>query len=328
LLSLRTKFLIFNKENYPSKKTLPCVPGFEGCGLVVQSGGGILGWKLVGSKVAVTASEQLNQGCWGEYMLAESNFCLPLDDNTSFQEGACCFVNPLTVLGFLDLCETEGYRSIIHTAAASSLGKMLVRYFNSKNIPVINVIRREEQEELLKKEGAKFILNQNDPEFHAKLKKLCAELDCRCCFDAVAGELTGKILTAMPNSSTVYVYGVLSLKNCEINASDFIFRKKVVKGFWLRDFLEKKGLIGKAKLLYGLRSLIKNSLKTVIQKEFSLEDAQEAINYYKKHMSEGKVLIMPGLKRLEEKKENEIVDEKKEFKVEKKKENQVEEDNN
>ena len=299
--------MFFFLGNYSSKKTLPSIPGFEGSGFVVLSGGGLLGWKLVGSKVAVTASERLNQGCWAEYMLAEASLCLPLENDTSYQEGACCFVNPLTVLGFLDVCETEGYKSIIHTAAASSLGKMLVRHFTSKNFQVINIVRREEQEEILRKEGAKYILNQTDPEFHEKLKKLCTELDCRCCFDAVAGELTGRIIAAMPSSSTVYVYGALSLKPCEINATDLIFRKKVVRGFWLRDYLDKKGFFGKAKMLYGLRSLIKGNLKTIIQKEFNLEEAQEAIDYYKKHMSEGKVLIRPG-----QKKEEGVIEEKKE----------------
>lgn len=317
LLNFAT-FKFFSIGNYSTKKTLPSSPGFEGSGFVVQSGGGLIGWKLVGSKVALTASERLNQGCWSEYILAEATLCLPLENDTSFQEGACCFVNPLTVLGFLDVCETEGYKSIIHTAAASSLGKMLVRHFISKNIQVINIVRREEQEEILKKEGAKYIINQTDPEFHEKLKKLCAELDCRCCFDAVAGELTGKILSAMPSSSTVYVYGALSLKPCEVNATDFIFRKKSVRGFWLREFLDKKGFLGKAKMLYGLRSLIKGNLKSVVQKEFSLEEAQEAIDYYKKHMSEGKVLIMPGLKREEKeqvvRKEGETIEEKKEEK--------------
>lgn len=290
--------------HYPVSKPLPAIPGFEGSGFVVQSGGGLLAWKIVGSKVAVIASEQLKQGCWAEYIIAEASDCLSLEANTSYQEGACCFVNPLTVIGFLDVCEEEKYRSIIHTAAASSLGKMIVRHFLNKNVQVINIVRREEQEEILRKEGAKYILNQNDPEFHKKLKELCVELDCRCCFEAVTGDLTGKILSAMPNSSTVYVYGALSLKPCEINASDLIFRKKTVKGFWLRDHLEKKGFFGKAKMIYGLRSLIKGNLKTVIQKEYSLEEAQDAINYYKQHMSEGKVLIRPAMTREEEKKED------------------------
>lgn len=251
----------------------------------------------------MVASEQLRQGCWAEYIIAEANLCLPLEGNTSYQQGACCFVNPLTVLGFLDICEEENYRSVIHTAAASALGRMLVRHCLNKNVQVINIVRREEQEEILRKEGAKYILNQNDPEFHEKLKKLCIELNCRCCFEAVTGELTGKILSAMPISSTVYVYGALSLKPCEINANDLIFKKKAVKGFWLKDHLEKKGFFGKVQMMYGLRSLIKDSLKTEIKKEYCLEEAQEAINYYKQHMSEGKVLIMPGLKRVEEKKE-------------------------
>jgi NADP-dependent 3-hydroxy acid dehydrogenase YdfG len=61
------------------------------------------------------------------------------------------FVNPLTAIVMLDKVKSANIKAIIHTAAASSLGRMMNRLFNSEGIPIINVVRREEQIDLLKK---------------------------------------------------------------------------------------------------------------------------------------------------------------------------------
>jgi len=39
--------------HYKHDQPLPVIPGFEGAGRVIRSGGGLLGWSLVGKKVAV-----------------------------------------------------------------------------------------------------------------------------------------------------------------------------------------------------------------------------------------------------------------------------------
>jgi len=99
----------------------------------------------------------------------------------------------------------------------------MVRYFHENGIQVIGIVRREEQVEILKKEGAKFILNSENENYLTDLKNLCKEHNATVFFDAVAGETTGKVLTAMPNGSVCYVYGALAMKPSEITADQFIF---------------------------------------------------------------------------------------------------------
>ncbi len=287
--------LSFLVGHYSSKKTLPTIPGFEGSGLVVESGGGLFGWKLKGSRVAVAATDECT-GCWAEYMIADANRCFPLDNSLTYEQGACTFVNPLTVMSMLELCQKKKYKAVVHGAGVSSLGRMMCKYFENHGLKVINIVRRKEQVELLEKEGAKFILNQNDEDFDNNLNKLSQELNATCFFDPVAGSLTGRVLRNMPNKSVVYVYGGLSGEYCSIDPTDLIFKEKKVKGFWLTKWLNEKSLLGKAKMFYGLRTLLKTSLSTVINKEYNLENINEAVEYYQKHMSEGKVLIKPNKK--------------------------------
>lgn len=104
--------------------------------------------------------------------------------------------------------------------------------------------------------------------------------------------MTGKILEAMPNHSTCYVYGGLSLQPvANVSVLDLIFKDKKVQGFWLTKYMLPKNIMSKALILQSLRTLVRTSLKTHIAKEVQVEAFEEGLDYYKKNMSEGKVLI-------------------------------------
>ena len=205
------------------------------------------------------------------------------------------FVNTLTALAMLDKTKTGSHKAIIHTAAASSLGRMLNRLFIQEEIPIINVVRREEQVEILKKEGAKHILNSEPPNFEEDLKKLAAELHADYCFEAIGGEFTGKILKNMPKNSIIEVYGVLSQQPTleHIDAADMLFNHKCVKGFLLPNWLDDKSLLGKLGVMRRLQKLLTKELKSQVAQEYSLEQFKEAIEGYMAGMTKGKVLIKP-----------------------------------
>ena len=45
----------------------------------------------------------------------------------------------------------------------------------------------------------------------------------------------------------------------------------------------------------NLKQLLRTNLRTIIAKEFSIEEFRPAVSYYLKNMSEGKVLIRPSI---------------------------------
>ena len=114
-------------------------------------------------------------------------------------------------------------------------------------------------------------MNQNSEKFDEELKDLARKLNAKIAFDAVAGELTNKVLTAMPKSSTVYVYGALELKPCQVDPGQLIFAKKTVKGYWLTEELQKKNLVQKVFLMNKVKGLLNTQLKTNISKVFTYE---------------------------------------------------------
>ncbi|CAD8046518.1 unnamed protein product [Paramecium primaurelia] len=284
--------LLLIAGHYPAGKVLPAVPGIEGSGIVVQLGPNVDNVKL-GTKVAFTASS--NYGSYAQYAVTTSQSVIPLDDDISFELGASSIVNPVTVLLMLVETQELGAKAIVHTAAGSALGRMLVRYFQDSGIDVINVVRRQEQADLLKQEGAKYVLNQTSETFFQDLNALATQLNATVFFDAIGGSLTGQILTQLPNKSTALVYGLLSGQPIsDVTANDLLFKSKTVKGFWLATSVHKYNPFADVNAQKKLNELLKTTLKTEYANQYPLEKIVEGIEYYKVNQTSRKILIRPN----------------------------------
>lgn len=286
--------LAFLAGMYGFKKPLPTVPGFEGSGTVVANGSGTMARFLRGKPVACTVADaKIPGGMWAEYVVTSAQMCIPLAKNITMEQGAMMLVNPISAWAMVDEARKAEHKAIVQTAAASALGKMVVRLAKRFSLPVINVVRRPEQVELLRQIGAEHILDSSTADFDAKLKDLCQQLSATYGIDAVAGELTGRVLRAQPKGSRMFVYGGLSLKSCEIEPGSLIFEGKVVAGFWVSAWLARKSLLEKLRIAKQVQALLTTDLKSEVQAQLPLQEAAKAIEQYMQHMSAGKVLIVP-----------------------------------
>lgn len=321
--------------NSAQRAELPCGLGFEASGVVVSSGGGFLANRLVGKRVACVTTGA--GALYAQYAAVAAMNCIELPGDVSFAEGCSCFVNPLTVISFVEIARNTKHKTILHTAAASSLGKMLVPYAKSNGVKVICVVRRDQQREILAELGAEHIIVSSEEGWEDQLKAKCEELNCRLAFDAVAGGLTGTILHAMPRGSTVKVYGGLSEQHCSnISPSDLIFRQCKVEGFWLTGYMKTKNIIGIYSWTRTIAKLLKKSLSTSIRKTYTIDEASAALADYMGNMSLGKIAFTPNPEeqaadkkeaKEEEQKEEEEEPEKEEKEKEEKKEDHEEEEN-
>jgi NADPH:quinone reductase-like Zn-dependent oxidoreductase len=153
--------VMFTQGQYPAGKARPIAAGFEGSGVVVSAGSSEKAQALLNKNVCFFAGGKNTPGSWAEFTVASSQTCVPLPGLT-LEEGATCLVNPLTVEGFLHTCKTEGYTAIVHSAAASQLGRMLVNMCKNNSITLINVVRRQGQVDILKGLGAEHIVNTGE----------------------------------------------------------------------------------------------------------------------------------------------------------------------
>ena len=290
--------LMFITANYGFKKPLPAIPGFEGSGTVVEAGGGMMAQFMKGRRVACAAADaKIAGGMWAEYIVTSAQFCVPLSKHVDLEQGATMLVNPLTAWALVAEARRGRHRAIVQTAAAGALGRMVIRLAQKFRKPVVNVVRRPEQEELLRSMGAEYVLNSSAPGFDAELRKLCHKLDASISFEAVAGELSGRVLAAQPRGSRMLIYGGLSLKRAEIDPEALIFGEKQLEGFWLSGWLRSRNLLSQLRVAREVQAMLSGDLKTEIRARLPLEKAADGLSQYAADMTAGKVLLVPGARK-------------------------------
>src|SRR3954452_20297265 len=167
--------------------------GNEGAGVVVRTGSSDAAKALMGKTVAM-----IGGAMYAQYCCLEVNECLPLPAGVTPAEGASCFVNPLTALGMTETMRREGHKALVHTAAASNLGQMLNKICLKDGIGLVNIVRSQQQADILRKIGARHIVDSGAPTFMSDLTKAVEETGATLAFDAIGGgKLAGQILTCM-----------------------------------------------------------------------------------------------------------------------------------
>ena len=284
----------------PHGKYEPFACGYEGSGIVTELGEGVPK-NYLGKRVAFYRALNYTEGAfgvWCQFATLHYTTCVILDDDMSFEDMCGIFINPLTIFGFLEIIRRKGATSIVNTAAASALGKMLIKVCKKEGLDIICIVRRKEQIQMLESLGAKYVLNQTDPDFAKSLKTIAEKLKCKLAFDAVGGDLTAKIFDGMPTDSTIYVYGDLGGEYKGLSPLHFMSGKKTLEGFVLSSSeVYNDPLKFKAAAEYMIDDARKGgtSFKTIVVKKYKLEEYETALKEYKKCATEGKVVICPNM---------------------------------
>ena len=251
--------------------------GNEGAGTVVAAGSSPAAQALIGKTVAV-----IGAGTYRQYQSVKIQSCLVLKEGTTAKEGASSFVNPLTALAMVETMRAEGHKAIIHTAAASNLGQMLNRICIADGIDLINIVRKPEQQTLLRDMGAKYVINSSSDTFFADLTKAIIATDATIAFDPIGGgKLTSDILNCMEAAAArnmkeysvygsdtykqVYIYGALNRGPITLNRN-FGFAWSV-SGFLLFNALGKLG----TETVMAMRKRVTDEITTTFASHYTHE---------------------------------------------------------
>ena len=204
----------------------------------------------------------------------------------------------------------EGHTALVHTAAASNLGQMLVKLCMKDGIPLVNVVRRPEQVEILRGLGAKHVVDSSAPDFMDTLIEALATTGATLAFDATGGgELASQILTAMeaaltrsgeysgygsPVHKQVYIYGGLDRSPTVLKRSYGMAWG--VGGWLLTPFLQKIGMEEGQRLRQRVADEIKTTFASSYSRVVSLAEALslDAIRTYARQATGEKFLIDPS----------------------------------
>jgi NADPH2:quinone reductase len=279
--------------------------GNEGAGTVIAAGASDEAQALLGKTVAIFGGE-----LYAEHRIVPAAMCLPLKEGSTAEQGASSFVNPMTALGMTETMRMEGHKALIHTAAASNLGQMLNRICLADGIDLVNIVRREEQAQILRDLGAPHIVSTSSETFAADLQAALAETGATLAFDAIGGgRLVSDIFSAMERvavsnmdeysrygSTTfkqVYIYGSLDFAPTTLQRN-FGFAWSL-GGWLLPKFLARAG----GEVMGRMRARVADELTTTFASHYSqrisLAEAltPEAMGVYGRQATGEKFLIEP-----------------------------------
>lgn len=278
--------------------------GNEGAGVVVAAGEGEQAQALMGQRVACVPGNAYSQYC-----IADAGMCLPLGDLSS-EEGASAFVNPMTALGFVETARMENQKAILHSAAASNLGQMLVKICLEDDLPLVNIVRRPEQVELLKGLGAEHVVDSSADDFMDQLRHAIDATDAYCGFDPIGGGRSvdacframeqvaaSKMAEFSRYGSTqqkkMYIYGRLDLGPTILTPS-YGFGW-TLSGWLLTPFLQTAGLETmmrmRQRVLEGMTTTFASSYKRKVGLEEML--TRDAVLDYRQMKTGEKYLVTP-----------------------------------
>jgi NADPH:quinone reductase len=280
--------------------------GNEGCGIVVQAGASPEAQALMGKTVAMFGGE-----IYTEYRCLPAAMCMVLPEGIDPKDGASCFVNPLTSLAFAEVMKNEGHSAIVHTAAASNLGQMLVKICAKDGIPLINIVRSDAQVALLRGIGATHIVDSSADSFMGDLTAALIETGATIGFDAIGGgKLSGQILACMEVAAAkratsysrygtdvfkqVYIYGALDVGPTILNRSFGL--TWALSGFLLTPFLQKAGMETNMRMRKRVVDELTTTFKSHYSHEIALTDALnlDVLMAYNAKRTGEKYLIRPS----------------------------------
>ena len=286
---------------------IPMPVGNEGAGTVVAAGSSAAARALLGKTVAVAGG-----GMYAQYRCVDASLCLELPEGTRAVDGASSFVNPMTVLGMVETMRLENHVALVHTAAASNLGQMLNRLCIEEQIPLVSIVRRHEQEKLLRSAGAAYVCNSASPDFMDELTAALKATAATVAFDATGGgKLASQILICMEAAASatagsysrygssvhkqVHIYGSLDRGPTELTRN--FGMAWGIGGWLLTPFLQKIGPDGTKRLRQRVAAGLTTTFASTYTDQVSLAGAlqPDAIAAYARQATGSKYLIIPSL---------------------------------
>lgn len=283
------------RGGYSTRPSLPSVPGFEGVGIIESSGGGLRGTLLKGKRVVVLNRQT---GNWAEKVAVSSQFVIPVSGKLTLDQAATFFVNPATAYVLVkQVLKVPAGEWLIQTAAASAVGKMIIRLGQLFGFKTLNIVRRHDQAAELKALGAEHVVVFNaahDDEriLIDQIRKILGKQSVRYAIDPVGGKTASALVKVLGERARMILFGSLDDAPLGFYSRELIRNGGSLEGFWLARHMESLSFPAKLRLVSKLTGLIRQEvLSTEISARFSLTQIQEAVTTAERQGISGKVLL-------------------------------------
>ncbi len=277
---------------YGHQPRLPCTPGLEGVGVVVE-GHGLLAWRVKGRRVAVLNS---GAGNWAEEVVIPARQAVPVPAGVPDEQAATFFVNPATAIVLTrHVLRIPAGAWLLQTAAGSALGRMIIRLGVRNGFRTLNVVRRREQAEELTRLGGTAAVVHPGEDLVERVKRLTGGEGVKYAIDAVGGETASACVQALERGGRLVLYSSLSGEPLRFEPRALMVGHKSVEGFWLSEWARGQGVLRMLSLFRQIGALLREGVvATEVGATFALEQVQEAVRQAEMPARQGKVILRIG----------------------------------
>jgi NADPH:quinone reductase-like Zn-dependent oxidoreductase len=274
---------------YGKQPPLPCTPGFEGVG-IVEEGLGLLAWRVKGRRVAVLNS---GSGNWAEQVVIPARQAVPVPADLGDEQAATFFVNPASAIVMTrHVLKVPAGAWLLQTAAGSALGRMVIRLGVKHGFRTLNVIRRREQADELKRLGGTAVVVTSAEPLVERVKEITSGAGVPFAIDAVGGETGSQVIDTLAHGGRMLVYSTLSGQPLTIDPRALMTVPRSIEGFWLSQWVRDQGVVRMLALFRRITSLLREGvLTTQIGTTFPLDDIRAAVRQADQPGRQGKVLL-------------------------------------
>jgi NADPH:quinone reductase-like Zn-dependent oxidoreductase len=284
--------LLMVRGQYGRQPPLPATPGFEGVG-VVESGSGLLARRVMGRRVAVLNS---GNGNWKEIVVIPARQAVPVPKELTDEQAATFFVNPASALVMTRyVLQVPPGAWLLQTAAGSTLGRMVIRLGQRYGFRTLNVVRRREQAEELRRLGGTAAIATNEESLSESVATLTKSEGVRFAIDAVGGATGSEVVRSLSRDGRMLVYGTLAGEPMQVDPRTLMVGQKRIEGFWLSEWVRDQRPWTMLMLFRKIGRLLREGvLGSEVGESFPLSDIHAAVHKAAQPGRQGKVLLRMG----------------------------------
>jgi NADPH:quinone reductase-like Zn-dependent oxidoreductase len=268
----------------------PYALGVEGVGVVEEAGGGFLGKRLVGKRVAVVSGPP--HGTWQEHTLIDARRAFPVPRSLSDAQACSFFVNPLTALVLVrHLLQVPRGAVLLQTAAGSALSQMVRNLARADGFRVIDVVRSRAGADRLQQAHSKYVVALEDEDLLEAVHRI-APTGVGYVLDCVGGATGSEALRTLAPGGRMVCYGTLSREPISFPPRDIMMPMTRIEGFYLAAYLADRTLFQRLGLVRKTAKLIESGvLGTSVEQTYRLDDLHAALEHARRPGRTGKVLL-------------------------------------
>jgi NADPH:quinone reductase-like Zn-dependent oxidoreductase len=283
---------LFVRGMYGIRPAFPSPVGAEGVGRITQTGSKV-DRALQGQRVLILPTYE--QGTLADQVVVPVRNIVPMSDKADPLQLSMIGINPATAYLLL-----SQYVSLMpgdwigQTAANSALGQYVIKLAKLAGVKTLNVVRRKEAAEQVRRFGGDCVVHQGD-DLQKDIERALDGKKLSLVLDIVGGTAVGELAKALKSGGSVVVCALQSGEFPAVSPKDLIYRGLSLHGFWLINWIRNAPRAEIQELYHKLGDLVADGLlSAAVEHVYPLVQFKEAFEHSLRSSRDGKILFKFG----------------------------------